>query len=173
MVRSPKRFWHIAFLVVVAYVGLFGSAVVYVNFFEHPESDNIRIVAAAPSVGLCASVWVWNHLHWVLPILMLSNVLAAVGFWLRSEDRPAAFWINVYGALQSLMLILGFITTCIVVSNNRLGCLTSTPAGDIPKSLADGLVFVAYSLPLLLLAARGGWILVTKVAQGRQVQGVV
>ena len=161
MVKRPKRFWRVAFLVVLVYVGLFGSTIQYIKLCERPETDTIRIVTSAPSLGLRVSVWVWDHLDWVLPILMLGNVLAAVGFWLRSEDRPAAGCLTVYGVLQFLMLILGFITTWVVVSNNRAGCIISThSAGNMPKSVADGLVFLAYSLPLLLLAARGGWVLV-------------
>jgi hypothetical protein len=94
---------------------------------------------------------------------MLGNILALVGFWLRSENRPAAAYLTIYVVLQSLMVILGFITTWVVVSNHRADCLISTgPAGNMPKSAADSVVYLAYSLPLLLLAARGAWVLMKR-----------
>jgi hypothetical protein len=159
--KRPERFWHPAFLVVLVYVGLFGATIVYINLCERPETDTMRIITSKPSLGLTASAWVCDHLHLVLAVLMLGNVLAAIGFWLRSENRPAAVYLLAYGVLQSLMLILGFVATWVVVSNNRVGCIISTSAaGNMPKSVADSVVYLAYSLPLLLLAARGGWVLV-------------
>ena len=131
MAGRSRRFWHVAFLAVLIYVGLFGATVLYINLCERPETDTIRIATSTPSLRLRASVWVWDHLHWVLPILMLGNVLAAVGFWLRLEDRPAAVCLIVYSVLQSLMLIFGSVATWVVVSNNRAGSIVSTgPAGE-------------------------------------------
>ncbi len=163
MVKRPKRFWHVALLFVIVYVGLFGIALLYIDLCERPETDTIRIVTSTPSLGLTASVWVWDHLHWVLPVLMLGNVLALAGFWLRSEDRAATGCLIAYGILQSLMVVLGFIATWVVVNNSRLDCVVSTgPASNMPKSVADGFLFLVYSLPLLLLAARGGWALMKR-----------
>ena len=49
MVGRSRRFWHVAFLAVLIYVGLFDATVLYIDLCERPETDTIRIVTSTPS----------------------------------------------------------------------------------------------------------------------------